>query len=150
MKASEILGRQQAMHEAHGAWKSENAAWQDDVDLWSAEAREAIDDLDRIAGLFREFDAALRRHAAMLRGHDRTLATHERDLAELQRKGLGEQYDPATADHEASRGSHALERETHDALREKHRELFSRLRKLEAAALRGPRDRAEKGRGSDR
>jgi hypothetical protein len=142
MKASEILGRQQAMHAAHSEWRSDHAAWQDDVDMWSAEVREAIEDLDRIGGLLREFDAALRRHAAMLRGHDTTLAAHERELADLQRKGLGEQYDPETPNHEASRGVHTLEQQTHDALRAKHCEVFARLRKLEAAAMKGPRDRA--------
>jgi len=143
MKANEILGWQQAMHEAHTEWRSEHAAWQDDVDEWSAEVREAIDDLERIAGLLREFDGALRRHSAMIRGHDSALRAHERELAELQRKGLGDQYDPQTPAHEAGRGTQALERQTHDALRDKHREVFSRLRKLEAAAMRGPRERRD-------
>jgi len=118
------------MHQSHAEWRSEHAAWFDDLQTWRIQHAHAMAALSRLSADMQQHGATLLEHNRKIRAQSRGVKAHERELCSLQSAGLGEQADPELAEHTERAKQQADVRAEHAELKKRHRKVLADLVKL--------------------
>jgi hypothetical protein len=121
---------QAEMHESHTEWRSEHAAWFDDLHTWRIQHAHAMAALSRLSADLQQHGATLLEHNRKIRAQSRGVKAHERELFTLQSAGLGDQADPELGEHTQRAEQQASVRTEHAELKKHHRQVLADLLKL--------------------
>lgn len=125
-----VYPTQAEMHVSHREWRSEHAAWFDDLHTWRIQHAHAMAALSRLSADLQQHGATLLEHDRAVRSQARGVKAHERELVTLQSAGLGEQADPQLGEHTERGEQQATVRAEHEELKKHHRQVLADLVKL--------------------